>query len=130
MARIKDETCLLPKLVVVVVKVNNQPCRALLDSGSLFDFISTTLVDQLRLELNILDTPLPLQLAVSGSHSKVKVTVSPLLEYQDIKEKWWLDVVNLNTYDLILRTLFLYQHQILLGFNPTQVTIQSIDSLM
>src|SRR5437588_13119749 len=106
MARIKDETCLLPKLIVVIVKVNNQPCRALLDSGSLSDFISTTLVDQLRLELNILDSPLPLQLVVSGSCSKVKVTVSPLLEYQDIKEKQQLDVANLDTYNLILGMLF------------------------
>ena len=59
-AKIKDETHLLPKPIVVVVKVNDQPCRALLDSRSLSNFISTTLVNQLRLELNVLDTPLPL----------------------------------------------------------------------
>lgn len=128
-ARLKDETRLLPKPVVVVVKVNKQSCRALLDSGSLSDFISTTLVDQLGLELHILDTPLPLQLAVSGSRSKVKANVTPWIEYQDIKEKRRLDVANLDTYDLILGTPFLYQHQGLLGFNPAQVTVRSAESL-
>jgi hypothetical protein len=32
-------------------------------------------------------------------------------------------------YDLILRTPFLFQHQILLGFNPSQVNVHSVESL-
>ena len=39
-------------------------------------------------------------------------------------------MANLDIYDVILGMLFLYQHQILLGLNPAQVTIWSIDSLM
>lgn len=39
------------------------------------------------------------------------------------------DVSNLESYDLILGTPFLYQHRILLGLNPTQVIVNSIESL-
>jgi hypothetical protein len=45
----KDFTCVIPKPIVVVVQINGQPARALLDSGSLGDFMSTSLADQLKL---------------------------------------------------------------------------------
>ena len=61
----------LPKLIVIEVRVNEQPVRALIDTGSMADFISTTVADQLRLKTDVLAKPLPLQLAVHGSRSKV-----------------------------------------------------------
>ena len=128
-ARVKGLTQLLPKPTVIVVRINDKPCRALLDSGSLSDFASTTLVDQLQLPLDVLDKPLNLQLAVSGSRSKVNATTTPWLSYQHINEHRTLDVANLDSYDLILGMPFLFQHKILLGFNPAQVTVQSNVSL-
>jgi len=56
---------------MVKVTINDQPARALLDSGSLGDFMSSTLADQLAMKRSILDAPLSLQLAVQGSRSKV-----------------------------------------------------------
>ncbi|KIM57517.1 hypothetical protein SCLCIDRAFT_1219359, partial [Scleroderma citrinum Foug A] len=101
----------------------------LLDSGSLSDFASTTLVDQLQLPLDVLDKPLNLQLAVSGSRSKVNATMTPQLSYQHINEHRTLDVANLDSYDLILGMPFLFQHKILLGFNLAQVMVRSNVSL-
>lgn len=43
------------------------PCRALLDTGALGDFISSTAVDQLKLKRIPMKDPLDLQLAVQGS---------------------------------------------------------------
>src|SRR5882762_5170248 len=37
--------------------------------------------------------------------------------------------MNLDGYDLILGTPFMFQHQVLLGFNPTQVAVKSAISL-
>ena len=63
-AQIKGNQRLLPKPIVVKVTVNGHPARALLDSGSLGDFISTTLADQLGVMKTVLDTPLALQLVL------------------------------------------------------------------
>ncbi|KZP29149.1 hypothetical protein FIBSPDRAFT_658912, partial [Athelia psychrophila] len=56
---------------VIVVSINGQNCRALVDTGSLGDFMSTTLAGQLKLKYENLEKPLILQLAVSGSQSTV-----------------------------------------------------------
>src|SRR5882762_7383320 len=47
------------------------------------------------------------------------------LQYQTIDEQWQFDIMNLDGYDLLLGTPFMFQHQILLGFNPTQVIVKS-----
>ena len=66
-ANVKGHNRILPKPVVVKLEVNGHPVRALLDSGSLGDFVSSTLVDQLAIKRDTLDPPLSLHLAVQGS---------------------------------------------------------------
>ncbi|KAG9227808.1 hypothetical protein PTI98_011416 [Pleurotus ostreatus] len=63
----KDYSRMVPEPVTITVKINGQPARALIDSGSLGDFMSTTLVEQLGLKKIQLPTPLAVQLAVQGS---------------------------------------------------------------
>ncbi|KAJ8580557.1 hypothetical protein M405DRAFT_753099 [Rhizopogon salebrosus TDB-379] len=128
-ARPKSTGRLLPRSLVVIVLINDRPCRALLDSGSLTDFISTTVVDQLKLKFDLLDKPIPLQLAVSGSRSAVKATTTVDLKYQSISGPRTLDIANLETYDVILGMPFLFQHQVLLGFNPSEIKIRSVEPL-
>jgi hypothetical protein len=119
---------ILPKPLVVKVTVNGQPARALLDSGSLGDFMSSTLADQLQVKKELLDTPLALQLAVQGSRSKVNAAATAQLQYQTINETRTFDIINLNSYDLILGTPWMHQHQICIGFNPARVIIGSDES--
>jgi predicted aspartyl protease len=57
----------IPKLIVFVMSVNGHPVPALVDTGSLADFMSTTLADQLKVEKGQLEKPLLVQLAVQGS---------------------------------------------------------------
>ena len=47
--RIKDKTCRLPEPIIIQVKINGQPIQALLDTSSMVDFLSMTVVDQLQL---------------------------------------------------------------------------------
>jgi len=47
MAVTQDFKRTIPKPIVVIVHVNGQPARALIDTGSLANFISLTLVEQL-----------------------------------------------------------------------------------
>jgi hypothetical protein len=114
---------------VVKATINGHPARALLDSGSLGDFMSSTLADQLNVQRSTLDLPLALQLAVQGSCSKVDTRATVELRYQDISETRTFDVINLNNYDLILGTPWMHQHQVCLGFNPARVVIGSDDPL-
>ncbi|KAG6855158.1 hypothetical protein H0H87_007467, partial [Tephrocybe sp. NHM501043] len=74
-AALRDFMQIVPKHVVVVIKINGHPARALLDSGSVGDFMSTSLADQLKVQKITLEKLLPLQLAVQGSRSKVNYGV-------------------------------------------------------
>jgi len=128
-ARAKDATRLVPSSLVVVVTVNGKPARALIDSGSLSDFMSTSLADSLKLEQQALEKPITLQLAVSGSHTKINYTLEANLVYQEINEPRAFDICNLDSYDIILGTPFLFQHQVLFGLNPNRIFIGSVKSL-
>jgi len=66
------------------VKVNGHPACALIDLDSLGDFMSTSLVDQLKLKEVELKKLLTLQLTVQGSCSKVNWGVKP--EFLSIKK--------------------------------------------
>ena len=121
----KDFTRTLPKPIEVTVRINNKPVRALLDTGSMADFVSTTIVDQLGLTKEVLAKPLPVQLAVHGSRSKINCSVTVDFEYQEINCKRRFDVVNLDNYDMILGTPFLFQHKVAIRLNPIRISIGS-----
>ncbi|PIL34763.1 transcription factor [Ganoderma sinense ZZ0214-1] len=121
----KDFTRVLPKPIVVTVQVNGQPVRALIDTGSMADFLSTTIVDQLGLKKEVLAKPLPVQLAVHGSRSKINCCVTVDFQYQEINCKRRFDVVNLDNYDMILGTPFLFQHKVAIGLNPIRISVGS-----
>lgn len=124
-AQVKGNQRILPKPIIIKVMVNDHPARALLDSGSLGDFMSSTLADQLGIKKEPLIVPLALQLAVQGSRSKVNSITTAQLKYQDINERRTFDIINLNSYDLILGTPWMHQHKICIGFNPARVVIGS-----
>ena len=50
---------------------------------------------------------------------------SAQLQYQGINEQCMFDIINLNSYDLILGAPWMYQHQLCLEFNPPCVIIGS-----
>jgi hypothetical protein len=125
----KDFTCMVPKPVVIVVHINGHPACALLDSGSLGDFMSTSLADQLKVRKVALKKLLPLQLAIKGSRSKVNWGTTVNFKYQSINEERYFDITNLSNYDLILGTPWLYAHRMTIGLNPARVIIGSNTSL-
>src|ERR1700761_4184428 len=101
----KDSEQILPKQVIVEATVNEQAVCTLLDTGSMMDFISTRLVDQLKIKTEILVKPIPLFLAVSGSCSVVNHSTTVMLKYQGINCQRTFDVCNFDAYDVVLGTL-------------------------
>jgi len=125
----RDFTRVVPLPLVVAVKINGKPCRALLDSGSFGDLVSTSLVDQLGLKTVELEKPITLHLAVQGSRSKITRGTKARLSYQSLSEDRYFDVANLSNYDLILGMPFLFQHKVSLTANPASVVVNSIESV-
>ena len=119
----------MPKPIVIQVKINSQSIRALLDTGSMADFLLTTVMDQLQLPKVVYKKPLPVQLAVHGSRSKINCGTTIRFQYQTINCERRFDLVNLDNYDAILGTPFLYQHQVTIGFNPSCVIVGSNEPL-
>ncbi|KAJ8462792.1 hypothetical protein ONZ45_g17808 [Pleurotus djamor] len=125
----KGDARSIPMPIVVTVNINNQPATALLDSGSLGDFMSLRFAERLKLKTFELNRPLPVQLAVQGSRSHVNCGCKARLEYQDIDESRYFDIIDLSKYDLILGTPWLFQHRVTFGVNPSRVVIGSAESL-
>lgn len=128
-AQVKGNHRVLPKPIVIKISINGHPARTLLDSGSLRDFMSSTLADQLSVLRKTLESLLPLQLAVQGSRSKVNAITTVRVQYQDIDEERTFNIININNYNLILGTPWMYQHKICVGFNPARVIIGSDNAL-
>ena len=114
---------------MVVVNIDGHPACALIDSGSLADFMSAKLAHQLKVKTFELEKPLSVQLAVQGSRTKVNMGCRARLRYQEVTEDRYFDIINLQNYDLILETPFLHQHKIVMGFNPTTIVVGSKESL-
>jgi hypothetical protein len=98
-ASVKDKTRLVPKTVVLKVRIQGHLVRAMVDSGSQGDFLSTTLADQLSLGKAELKAPLKLQLAVQGSRSVIKYGIEARFQFEGIDELRKFDMVNLSNYD-------------------------------
>ncbi|CAG8640363.1 4466_t:CDS:2, partial [Acaulospora colombiana] len=128
-ARPKDFERLVPKTCVIDAFIKDEPVRVLIDTGSMSDFLSTTLVDQLKIETDQLAQPLTVQLAVTGSRGKIHSSATTKIRYEEIEETRRFDVMNIDGYDAILGTPFLFQHKGIIGFNPTRFAYGSIKSL-
>ena len=123
--RLKEQTRKVPEPVVVLVKINGHQVRALLDTGSMADFLSTTVTDQLNLRKEYYSKPLSVQLAVHGSRSKINCGTRVNFRYQNIDCERRFDIMNLDNYNAILGTPFLFQHKVAIGLNPSCVVIGS-----
>ena len=129
LATVKDKTRLLPKPVVLKVKVNGNAARALVDSGAQGDFISSTLVNQLKLKRHEFTELLKLQLAVQGSRSIINAQVDACFQFGEMDEQRVFDVINLNNYNIILGTPWMYQHQVCIGLNSAKIPVGSKASI-
>ena len=93
------------------------------------DFLSTMVANQLQLTQMTYEKPLPVQLTVHKLRSKINCRMTVRFQYQTIDCNRRFNLVNLDNYDAILGTLFLYQHQVAIGFNPSYVVVGSNEPL-
>ena len=65
--QVKDQSRKVLEPIVVLASINGKEVRALIDTGSMANFVSTTVVEQLKLKKEVYAKPLSVQLAVHGS---------------------------------------------------------------
>ena len=111
------------RCMTVYVIVNGMKGLALLDSGSSVDCVSPEFARVARLPVFPLDKPVGLQLGCVGSRSSINFGVRDKVLFGGRAEEVYLDVVNVDHYDLILGVPFLRQFRLKLNFDDDTVVI-------
>lgn len=104
------------KYIITYIKVNGLKGLALVDSSSLIDYISPEFVHIVKLKVIPLAKPIGLQLRYVGSQSMINFSIHTSVQLESKGEKVYLDVVNIDYYDLILSVPSLQQFEICLNF--------------
>ena len=103
--------------MAALVRVNGLEAYVLLDSGSMTISIMHDFAQVVKLKVMQLENPVPLQLGTVGSCSMINFGTWAHLELGTIIENdAYLDVVNIDQYDMIIGILFMHKHGLVLDF--------------
>ena len=95
-----------------MVPINGLLACVLLDGGSNTNMISPEFATIAKAPAIELQEQMMLQLAVMGSHSKINYGTWVPVEFGPIKVKVYFNIVNIEGYDVILGTLFLWEYEV------------------
>ena len=113
------------RCMAALVKVNGLEAYALLDSGSTTVSITHDFARVAKLNVIQLENPVPLQLGTVGSRSMINYGARTRLELGPITDNdAYLDVVNIDRYDMIIGTPFMRKHKLVLDFDNDTLSIR------
>jgi hypothetical protein len=111
------------RCMVALVKVNGLEAYALLDSSSTTVSVMHDFAHIANLVVMQLDNLILLQLGTVDSHSMINFGTRTRLELGPIKEDdAYLDVINIDRYDMIIGTPFMCRHGLILDFGTDALT--------
>jgi hypothetical protein len=114
--------------MAVLVKVNGLDAYALLDTGSTAVSVTHDFARVAKLKMMQLDNPIALQLGTVGSRSMINYGVRAPLTLGPIDDAdAYMDVVNIDRYDMILGTPFLRKHGLVLDFARNKLVARDQD---
>jgi Aspartyl protease len=97
--------------MAALVKVNGLEAYTLLDSGSMTILVTHDFTQVAKINVRQLENPVTLQLGTVGSHSMINFGAETRIEFGPIVEDdVYVDVVNIDCYNMIIGTLFMQQH--------------------
>lgn len=99
-----------------------RPILALFNSGSTDVSLTPDFARVAQVPLITLTNPLRIQLGCVGSRSSINFGATVDVEYGPIWEQLYVDIVNVERYDIIIGVPWLYRHNAVLDF--TNCTIQ------
>ena len=104
--------------MAVLVKVNGLEAYTLLDIGSTAVSITHDFAHVVKLNVMQLGNPVPLQLGTVGSRSMINYGATARLDLGPAcEDDAYLDVVNLDRYNMIIRITFMRKHSLVLDFD-------------
>ena len=95
--------------IEVTVPINGLLARVLLDGGSNTNMISPEFATVAKAPAIELQEQMTLQLAVTGSHSKINYGTWVPIKFGPVDAKVYFDIANIEGYDAILGTPFLWE---------------------
>ena len=105
------------------VRVNGVPAFVLFDSGSESDALSPDFARAHGIQPIKLETPIPLQLGCKGSRSVIRYGAEPEIQFGAKAQKSYVDIVNIDRYDLILGTPWLGRNRATLDFGSHSISV-------
>ena len=120
-ARIKERSRPLQKCndnqpISVFGEIGGVNAHCLIDSGCEGIMISPNFTRAVRIEPFLLDKPISIQLAVTGSKSVINYGTNVTIKYNRKESKEYFDIVNIDYYDAILGTPFPRKHKEMIDF--------------
>ncbi|KAK0499324.1 hypothetical protein EDD18DRAFT_1069257 [Armillaria luteobubalina] len=110
--------------------VNGILALTLWDSGSMSTAMSPHFADISRALVFNLIEPVTLQLGTVGSCSKINFSTMADLELAGSTYNEYVDVVNIDRYDLLMGTPFMHCHGVILDFERKCIIINGTDILV
>ena len=111
--------------MAVLVKVNGLEAYVLLDTDSTTISVIHDFACIAKLCVIQLENPVPLQLGTVGSRSMINFGAKTRLELGPIaKDEAYLNVINIDWYDMIIGTPFMCKHGLVLDFEQNMLSIR------
>jgi hypothetical protein len=117
----------LQRMMNVYIKIGGLKANVLLDCGSTTEMVSPEFTRVAKLQPVELVERLGLRLAVKGSSSKLNYGTWAEIDWGLIQAKRYFDIVNIDRYDAILGTPFLWENKITLIFEDEGKILHKVD---
>ena len=78
--------------------------------------LSPNFIRAAKIEPFLLDKPIGIQLAVTGSKSVINYGVNTTIKYEGRELKEYFDIINIDYYDAILGTPYLRKYEVIIDF--------------
>ena len=119
--RIKERSRPLQKCndnqpISIFWEIGGIKAHCLIDSGCEGIMISPNFIRVVKIEPFLLDKPIGIQLAVTGSKSVIDYGANMTIKYKGKELKGYFDIINIDYYDAILGTPFLRTHKVIINF--------------
>ena len=109
-----------------LVDFNGVRAYVLFDSGSTSDSVSPSFTMVANMTVIELQNPAVLQLGCRGSRSMINFGAEGVMTFAGVKDTTYLDVVNLDRYDIVLGTPFLHKYGVSLDFGTRTIRVRGV----